>query len=414
MSILVLLALGGLTTANYRTCRDVRYPPFIMSALWLLAVAAYYIAPVEIDRISILSVLIFLSTIIAFSGGGQLAVALFGRDQGDQMVRSTALSWPSAHPRLKVIFLTFSAALLPFTIERAYQIVSQSGSDIFFIGLRSELLAEDSSGYGLLGYAAVLSFFTTFLYAVESRTGIAERLQSYLSLAISVTHAVLSTGRTTIFFILAVLVGIALMQGRFSLKRLIASAVVFLLSFGFFAFATLKGANPDAPWSENMSSIAESLLIYDVGPLPAFDHVVRADEPLGYGENTFIGPLNVSRRLAGKSRLSPIQEEVDVPFPTNVYTGIQPVYKDFGIIGVILAFATIGTASTFFYLKGLSGDPLHIFFYGLTLFPLLFVTFSDQYFAPMLTWVMYGLAAYLYFHKNKVGQFHEKSGTRIS
>ncbi len=90
-----------------------------------------------------------------------------------------------------------------------------------------------------------------------------------------------------------------------------------------------------------------------------------------------------------------------MPFPVNVYTGIQPVYEDFGVAGVVLAFAIIGAASTHFYVKGLRGNQLHIFLYGLALFPLLFVTFSDQYFAPMLTWAMYGVVGYLYFNKKE-------------
>ncbi len=218
MSVVILLALGGLTVANYRTCRDFRYPPFIMSVLWLLTLAVYYIAPIEMNRIGFLTVLIFISMIVAFSGGGQLVCAFYGGGQGRQKAASTALTRASAHPRLKKILLTLSIAALPIMIEKAYEIVSQSGYDLFFMGLRIELLANDSNGYGLVGYAAVLSFFTTFLYAVEPRTTLSEKLQSHLSLMLSLAFAVLSTGRTTIFFILAVLVGIALMQGKFNFR----------------------------------------------------------------------------------------------------------------------------------------------------------------------------------------------------
>src|SRR5260370_19778120 len=73
MSILVLLALGGLSVANYWTCRDMRYPPFIMSAVWLLAMTIYYVAPIEINRIGILTVLIFMSADLSFNRRGQLA-----------------------------------------------------------------------------------------------------------------------------------------------------------------------------------------------------------------------------------------------------------------------------------------------------------------------------------------------------
>jgi oligosaccharide repeat unit polymerase len=399
MSILVLLTLVGLTVINFRTCRDWRYPPFIMSAMWLIAMTMYYLAPIKFNSVGILTFSIFVTTIIAFSGGAQLAFFFHGTNPATLVRRSRRFARPAAHPCLRKIFLAFSAAILPLTIAKAFQIVSQSGIDIFFWGLRQELLTEDTGGYGLIGYAAVLSYFTTFIYAIELRTGIKEKLQYYLSLSISLAYAVLSTGKTTIFFILAVLMGIALMQGRFKLRRLVVSVLVFLLFFGFFAFATLKGANPEAAWSDNVASLEESLLIYSVGALPAFDQVVRKDAPLSYGENTFIGVFNLIRRFAGRSRVSPIQQEVAVPYPINVYTGLHPVYRDFGIVGVILTFLMIGTASTYFFLRGLAGDQLHVFYYALVLFPLLFMTFSDQYFAPMPTWIMYGTAAYLYFRK---------------
>jgi oligosaccharide repeat unit polymerase len=401
MSIVVLLTLGILTTLNYWICRDARYPPFIMCVLWLFAMCVYYAAPLEINPIRIFTVLIFVTTIIAFSAGALLTLAFHGGNPSTQRMRPSAMTWPSAHPSVKTIFLACSAATLPLIIVKAYQIVSQSDYNIFFIALRLALEENDSSGYGLLGYAAVLSFFTTFLYAIEPRARVSEKLQFYFSLAISLAYAVLSTGRTTVFFIIAVLVGIALMQGTFNFKRLIVSGFVFLLSFVFFAVVTLKGGSLDASVSDNVSSIGEQLLMYDVGPLPGFDQVVRADEPLGYGRNTFLGVLNLIRKVTGKPPQSPIQEFVDVPFPVNVYTGIHPVYKDFGVVGVVFAFAMIGALSTYFYLEGLSGDRLHIFCYGLALFPLFFVTFSDVYFAPMPTWIMYGGAAYLYFRTGK-------------
>jgi oligosaccharide repeat unit polymerase len=92
---------------------------------------------------------------------------------------------------------------------------------------------------------------------------------------------------------------------------------------------------------------------------------------------------------------------VDVPFSINVYTALHPPFKDFGIMGVIVAFAVIGAASTYFYLRAAAGEQLHVFYYSLSLSPLLFMTFSDQYFAPMLSWLKYAAAGYLYFSTAK-------------
>jgi len=401
MSVLVLLTLLVLVVLNYCACRDARYPPVLMSVVWLIAMTLYYLSPLEINTIGVLTVLIFISAVLAFSCGGYLALALSESGQGTESQRLALHAFSSPHPRLKRIFLILSVVMLPLMVVKAFQIASQSSSEVFFIALRWELQADDSKGFGYFGYAPLLSYFTTFIYAIEPRRSRWEKLQYYVSFVGSVAYAVLSTGRTFFFLIVAVLVGISLIQGRFRLRTFILSALLFLLSFALLGISMAKGADPDESWADNASSLGESLLTYAEGPIPAFDQVVRKHEPLEYGKNTFIGPLNIVRRLAGKSYLSPIQEEVDVPFPTNVYTGIHPVYKDFGIVGVVLAFAMVGVASTFFYLKGLARDPLHTFYYGLALFPLLLITFSDQCFAPMMTWIMFSLAAYLYFRSGR-------------
>lgn len=397
MSALILPALLALTVVNYRTCRDLRYPPFLLSVLWLVVTTLYYFSPIPIDPIGFLTVLIFVVVILSFTGGAWLAFLLRAPCSP---VRSGEVARPaggSSHPRIRVLLLFASVCLLPVLIAKAMHMAEQSGIENFFIGLRTELLSGDSMGYGFLGNASMLSYFTTFVYAIERSNSRWERLEYYLSLAVSSVYAVLGTGRTAIFLIIVVLTGIGSMRKGLSIRRLAAAAAVFLLCFGFFAIALGKGGDLQASWSENLSSVQESLVQYTLGPLPAFDHVVRTGAGPEYGRNVFLDVLNLSRRLNGRPVISPIQEEVAVPFPSNVYTAIQPVYIDFGILGVVLAFALIGAASTYFYLGAIAGNRLFIFYYSISLFPLLYSTFSDQYFAPMLSWSKYLMAAYCYF-----------------
>ncbi len=401
MSVLALLTMSMLVVLNYRIARDFRYPPVLMSAVWLIIMSIYYISPLEINKIGVVTVLIFISTILAFSSGGLLALAVPERRRRTRASRSAPLESLTTRPRLKAVLLALSLVMLPLMIEKAIQLVSESGAEFFFVGLRWEVLAEGSRGYGHLGYVPLLSFFTTFVYAIEPRTSRGERLQYCFSFLLSLVYAALTTGRSSFYLLLVVLMGVYLMKGSFKPWTFLAGTVVFLASFAFLGIAMGKGGDLYASWSDNFSSLGESALTYAEGPIPAFDQVVRKEAPLEYGRNTFLGPLNIFRKLAGKPLASAIQEEVDIPFPTNVYTGIHPVYKDFGLVGVILAFAAIGAVSTHFYVRGLAGDPLYIFYYSLGLFPLLFMVFSDQYFVPMVIWVMYGLAAYLYFRTEK-------------
>jgi oligosaccharide repeat unit polymerase len=397
MSALILPVLLALTVVNYRTCRDLRYPPFIFSVLWLVVTTLYYVSPIPIDPIGFQTTLIFVVVILSFTGGAWLAFLLRGPGspvRDGEVVRPVG---GASHPRIRVLMLLASVCLLPILIAKAMYIAEQSGFVNFLSGLRDELLAEGSSGYGFLGNASMLSYFTTFVYAIEKGNGKRERLEYYLSLVVSLAYAVLITGRMQFFLIIVVLTGIGSMRRGISIRRVAAGAAVFLLCFGFFAISLGKGGDLQASWSENLSSIQESLVQYAIGPLPAFDRVVRTGASLEYGRNVFLDVLNLSRRLAGRPVISPIQEEVAVPFPTNVYTAIQPVYLDFGILGVALAFGLIGAASTYFYVRAVAGNRPFILYYSISLVPLLCSTFSDIYFAPMLSWLKYLLAAYCYF-----------------
>jgi oligosaccharide repeat unit polymerase len=397
MSALILPALLALTVVNYRTCRDLRYPPFILSIIWLVVMTLYSFSPIPIDPIGFSTALIFVVVILSFTGGAWFAFLLRApgspvRD-GEVAPRVTG----SSHPRIRVLLLFASVCLLPVLFAKAMQLAEQSGVENIFIGLRVELLSEGSIGYGFLGNASMLSYFTTFVYAIEKSNSKRERVEYYLSLAVSSVYAALSTGRTAVFLIILVLTGISSMRKGLSIRKLAAAAAVFLLCFGLLAISLGKGGDLQASWSENLSSIQESLIQYALGPLPAFDRVARIGAGPEYGKNVFLDVLNLSRRLAGRPVVSPIQEEVAVPFPANVYTAIQPVYIDFGILGVVLAFGLIGAASTYFYLRAVVGNRLFIFYYAISLFPLLYTAFSDQYFAPMLSWFKYFLAAYFYF-----------------
>jgi|SRR5882672_210286 len=397
MAALVLPVLLALTAVNYRTCRDLRYPPFLLSVLWLVVTTLYYFSPNPIDPIGFPTALIFVVVILSFTGGAWLAFLLRvpGSPVRDgEVVRSVGLS---SHPRIRILLLLASVCLLPLLIVRAMHIADQSGFENFLIGLRVELSSEGSIGYGFLGNASMLSYFTTFVYAIERSNSKWERLEYYLSLVVSFVYAVLSTGRTAFFLIIVVLTGIGSMRKGLSIRTLAAAAVVFLLCFGLFAISLGKGGDLQASLAENLSSIQESLVQYALGPLPAFDHVVRTGAGPQYGKNVFLDILNLSKRLTGRPPISPIQQEVAVPFPTNVYTAIHPVYLDFGVLGVVLAFGLIGAASTYLYLRAIAGERLFIFYYSISLFPLLYSTFSDQYFAPMLSWFKYLVMAYFYF-----------------
>ncbi len=394
--VMVLLAVLVLLTAcNYVSFRDYRYPPFLASLLWLGVLTLYRFSPVVIDSISALTALIFLAVVLSFTGGGQLALLLYSRQSHPPCVQGPGTS--TYHRRARVLFLLISLALLPVMLARANAIVQQSGVDNWLVGLRTETSDPGVSPYGLLGNVVILSFVTTFFYAIEVGKDCSERVQYYCSLALSGVYAVFSTGRTPFLLLIVSLLAISAMRRRLSWKTLAGATAVFAVVFAIFAVILGKGGDLDSSVSDNLGSVEESFFQYAIGAIPAFDQVVRSDPTFEYGKNTFLEGVNLTRRLTGRPQLSPVQEVVNVPFPSNVYTAAQPPFKDFGIVGIILAFAGVGAASTYCYLRAVQGDGLYIFYFALGLFPLTVMAFSDQYFAPAGSSSKYLLLAYLYF-----------------
>lgn len=373
-----------------------------MSALWLATLIAYYFAPFSIDRISVATAIIFVVTVASFTLGGLFSLRGL-RPTMKALAKRPHLTKPgSAHPRFRIFLLWLSAFLLPVYIWKAIWLVGQSDVYSFFGALRAESSLPDSPGYGFIANAMVVSFFTTFVYALEGVSNKREKMQYTVSLLFSFVFAVFSTGRTAILLLLAALTGIAMMKRQMNARKLVLVVLAFLMCFGAFATILGKGADPDASWSENLPAIGESLLQYSFGALPAFDEVVQDHAPLTYGRSTFISFRRLLDIFAGREPPSAIEEFTTVPFPTNVYTAIRPVYEDYGILGVIVTFIIIGAASANSYAKAMAGSRMHIYFYSILLFPLLLSAFSDAYFASILLWLRYFLAGYLYFHAQRI------------
>jgi oligosaccharide repeat unit polymerase len=396
MLIIILILLSILTLLNYYTCRDVGYPPFLMSALWLLVMMLYCLAPIPIYAISFVTALIFVVTVITFSAGGLLALHS-GIGSKDKVRENESWSGDPAHPRLKMLFLLATAVALPLAFYHANELMLQSGVDDPFIGLRMELGSEDIVGYGVvLNNIGLLSDFTTLLYAIEPRRNRSERVCYGISLLVSLIYALLSSGRLPFYMLFIALTGIALIRRRLTVTKVVASVLFLVLLFGSYAVLLRKGGDPDAPWSDNIAFIAESFFTYCLGGIAAFDQVVRGHAPqLSVG--AFSSIINVFYHLIGHRLISGVHPPVAVPFETNVYTALQPVYKDFGILGIVVVFALIGAVTSGFYVKARSGNRLCTLYYAVALFPLVIMVFADQYFIALSVWVRWLLAGYFYF-----------------
>lgn len=395
MLLIALLSFAILVAVNYGIRADFRYPPLIMASFWLLIMMLVYFSPINLSRISYVTAFVFVGAVAAFTFGGWIALPAERHEDGNAPQNSQTESL--TYPHLKRIFLLLSVLLLGVVFHLALQIADASGIGNFFVGLRIELLADDSRGYGSIGNASILGFLTTFLYSIELTNSLRQKLEYYFSILVSFGYAMLITGRTPILLLVVGLLGIAAMHKRINWRKTAFGALCFLLAFAAYAVILNKGGDLASSASENAVSVGESLISYCIGPPAAFDQLLKRDPGLAYGRNSFSSVLNIYYRFSGHREVSPIQEEVSVPFPINVYTALQPLYLDFGVAGVIGGFYILGFAAGHCYSRAVCGDHFYTFCYALLLFPVVYSVFSDQWFAPLVSWIKYIVAAYFYF-----------------
>src|SRR5205807_174741 len=136
MAILIATTFVVLTLCNYRTRRDLRYPPFLASGLWLIVLTLYILSPIPVYSISVLTVLIFVVAVLSFSGGGQLALALSATEVQPPKKTNGVSSY---YPSIKKLLLLASVVLLPVLFMKANLLAEQSGIPNWLVGLRVEL-----------------------------------------------------------------------------------------------------------------------------------------------------------------------------------------------------------------------------------------------------------------------------------
>jgi hypothetical protein len=71
---------------------------------------------------------------------------------------------------------------------------------------------------------------------------------------------------------------------------------------------------------------------------------------------------------------------VFVPIPTNVYTVYKFFLQDFGYAGAMLAICSIGFLHGIIYRYAKGGSKSGIYFYAITMFPMLMSFFDDTYY----------------------------------
>lgn len=223
--------------------------------------------------------------------------------------------------------------------------VGFGGPNHFFLNLRLSLFLEDYTGPRYV-VTPVIYLFLTPLFAIALMCKNSKKLL-FLLIFWQLLFVVSTMGKFSILTPLLIYMVI-----KYSGKKIkIKISRIFLLSGGvgllFFLINMIRSS--ESSDSDNILAMVGS---YTYSPLLALGQVQMCDD-CSFGQYTFRFFYAICYKL-GLSLQPPVNTVLDyayVPFPTNVYTVIQPFYFDFGLYGVFYGALFYGTFYSLIYFK---------------------------------------------------------------
>jgi len=249
---------------------------------------------------------------------------------------------------------TFILAALILWLAYRIWVVGNAGPSHFFLNLRlSSNQLEDYELLGLVGRSYPLVFALFLFEHVNARNG--NRHLRILLWCFMLLYAFATMGKFAILTPVLAWVVIKGIRGELSNRRLLWLVP---LSFGLMVLLHRVRAG-----AGEQASLAELLSIYIYSPIVALGYMVpQIDAPLGAYTLRFFYAL-VHALMGGMEPVQVIQDYVEIPYLTNVFTVIQPFFVDFGMAGVLFGSAIYGIffGLTYHYARANRQLPLMIY-----------------------------------------------------
>lgn len=330
-------------------------PLGVLYAVWIFATFLYVSNPFDLERLPTQGTIALIGAAVSFTLGygivilgarKRLAAAAapatlqLGSRHSVRQISAFARTW-------KLCLFAWGLLLVVYLTQiRAY---SGDGLHVLLYSLRTSLGNSDSApvGFYYFYFAQILVPFGAIL---RIRTG--GRMYLWWSLA-ALLSLVLTSGRTNI--IIAILswafVDVLATTQKFNRRRIVNIAFVSFCVCFTFAFLgntigktyensemyAAYGSNPPVP-----ASLVQPLF-YVNGTISYFGQLTESPGAEDRGSNLGRPFLQVASVL-DSSIVPPakIQPFLSVPFQTNLGTYLSPIWRDFGLVGIIVVNAILG------------------------------------------------------------------------
>lgn len=229
-------------------------------------------------------------------------------------------------------FFIVTLIITPLYVYRVYQLVTTFGTEDLLNNVR--VLAVHGDGQGFLNYSSVINQ-ALFIVALWAHPRISMWKVVVLGIA-CLMNALAIMEKGGMLFVFVCIVFVLFSKGAIKLRSIVVSTAVIVILFYFF---NLARAVDGSEYQEN-ATLMDFFAQYALSPPVAFCQLMPDITPQ-FGTNTFETVYLFLRRFGADVVVKgKLQEFVDVPISTNVYTILQPFFIDFGYRGIAF-FATL-------------------------------------------------------------------------
>lgn len=384
LALSILTGTAVLVAVSYLRFRDVLYPGVLHASIWGFVLFLYCLSADSFLPLAPQTLFIFVGGMLVFAMGSYLASWSYRPSERPQAMV------PFRRTRLLNALFWFNLLLLPVSFALAYGLAATGPSGSFLINLRLIETSGNSDRF-IWNYLVMLSVVSSALHllAIDTEMKQSGRLKFALSIPVAVGYCILNTGRTWFFMLLIVLMGLAVLTRKISVRKaLLYSGTAALLLFVMIAVLLGKGGSVDKPVSDNAATLWDAFQTYLLGPLPSFDIFVRHHETVRLGDNTLRFFWAALDKIGFETPPVPLVHEfVNVPFPSNVYTVYRPYFDDFGLPGAVMVQFFLGLLHGRLYRKLARPDAFYCCLYAFSLYPLAMQFFQDQYLSLLSLWL---------------------------
>ncbi|QHG09535.1 oligosaccharide repeat unit polymerase [Moraxella osloensis] len=404
MLILTITILFSLAIFGCLSSKSLISPEFISPCSWGGILLFYQTLPHGLYHLSgkILYIIILWNIFLIFGVYTSRTIVNIKKYSNEQLDTLTGFS-------RQIYNLYYAIAVIGFlpTVYITYKQIQIIGGDFFYsLRMANTGLVETDISLGIFAYTFTFAYIAYCIELILLRKNSKKR-RFIILIIINLLLAFITVSKSAFLFLIIPSIIIYLIKN----KRLTPNLKV--IKYIFLAFLLMAGIQTLRD-NKSINRADSSIVFYTylLGGVPALDKIVNSDmTSYQTGQNTLVLLNNISQKIGLSKRdekiyLDDITYEgyIDVPYPTNVYTAIGPIWLDFKYYGIVIFSFIIGYLSGFFYYKALRYSwALIVYAY---LFCVLILQFFGEYIftnlSLLLQLILLSYFAYLFRNKRFV------------